>query len=88
MEQRLLTSRREFRDHLGGLGRAAFLSAAGPGAARKPTCRSSSSCPDLAVRESLRIKLPTLLAQEFPEVRGRVKLLPNGPPWPTPFSSA
>ncbi|TXI00460.1 MAG: efflux RND transporter permease subunit, partial [Pseudorhodobacter sp.] len=35
---------------------------------------------DLAVRESLRIKLPTLLAQEFPEVRGRVKLLPNGPP--------
>ena len=35
---------------------------------------------DLKVRESLRIKLPTLLAQEFPEVRGRVKLLPNGPP--------
>lgn len=35
---------------------------------------------DLAVRESLRIKLPTLLAEEFPEVRGRVKLLPNGPP--------
>ena len=35
---------------------------------------------DLTVRESLRIKLPALLAQEFPEVRGRVKLLPNGPP--------
>ena len=35
---------------------------------------------DLKVRESLRIKLPALLAQEFPEVRGRVKLLPNGPP--------
>ena len=39
---------------------------------------------DLSVRESLRIKLPALLAQEFPEVRGRVKLLPNGPPVPYP----
>ncbi len=39
---------------------------------------------DLTVRESLRIKLPALLAQEFPEVRGRVKLLPNGPPVPYP----
>ncbi|MFO6421031.1 efflux RND transporter permease subunit [Hylemonella sp. W303a] len=35
---------------------------------------------DLKVRESLRLKLPVVLAQEFPEVRGRVKLLPNGPP--------
>jgi multidrug efflux pump len=35
---------------------------------------------DLEVREALRIKLPALLAQEFPEVRGRVKVLPNGPP--------
>lgn len=35
---------------------------------------------DLKYRESLRLKLPGLLAQEFPEVRGRVKLLPNGPP--------
>ena len=39
---------------------------------------------DLKVRESLRIKLPQLLAREFPEVRGRVKLLPNGPPVPYP----
>jgi multidrug efflux pump subunit AcrB len=39
---------------------------------------------DLKVRESLRIKLPALLAEEFPEVRGRVKLLPNGPPVPYP----
>jgi multidrug efflux pump len=39
---------------------------------------------DLMVRESLRIKLPALLATEFPEVRGRVKLLPNGPPVPYP----
>ncbi|MFN5350784.1 MAG: efflux RND transporter permease subunit [Polaromonas sp.] len=39
---------------------------------------------NLKVRESLRIKLPALLAQEFPEVRGRVKLLPNGPPVPYP----
>jgi multidrug efflux pump len=39
---------------------------------------------DLKVRESLRIKLPAMLATEFPEVRGRVKLLPNGPPVPYP----
>jgi len=39
---------------------------------------------DLKVRETLRIKLPQVLAQEFPEVRGRVKLLPNGPPVPYP----
>ncbi|AMM26102.1 efflux RND transporter permease subunit [Variovorax sp. PAMC 28711] len=35
---------------------------------------------DLKQRELLRLKLPGILAQEFPEVRGRVKLLPNGPP--------
>jgi multidrug efflux pump len=35
---------------------------------------------DLKEREALRITLPALLAHEFPEVRGRVKLLPNGPP--------
>ena len=39
---------------------------------------------DLKTRESLRIQLPSLLAQEFPEIRGRVKLLPNGPPVPYP----
>jgi multidrug efflux pump len=39
---------------------------------------------DLKLREALRIKLPALLAAEFPEVRGRVKLLPNGPPVPYP----
>ena len=39
---------------------------------------------DLKVRESLRVNLPALLAKEFPEVRGRVKLLPNGPPVPYP----
>ncbi|MBU2285640.1 MAG: efflux RND transporter permease subunit, partial [Gammaproteobacteria bacterium] len=39
---------------------------------------------DLKVRETLRLKFPALLAQEFPEVRGRVKLLPNGPPVPYP----
>ncbi|MGE4243308.1 efflux RND transporter permease subunit [Ramlibacter sp.] len=39
---------------------------------------------DLATRETLRRKLPGLLAQEFPEVRGRVTLLPNGPPVPFP----
>jgi multidrug efflux pump subunit AcrB len=39
---------------------------------------------DLNEREVLRKRLPTLLAEEFPEVRGRVKLLPNGPPVPYP----
>jgi multidrug efflux pump len=39
---------------------------------------------DLATREQLRKKLPGLLAQEFPEARGRVTLLPNGPPVPYP----
>jgi len=39
---------------------------------------------DLKVRESLRKKMPALLAEEFPEIRGRVKLLPNGPPVPYP----
>ena len=39
---------------------------------------------DLKVRESLRKRLPALLAEEFPEIRGRVKLLPNGPPVPYP----
>jgi len=39
---------------------------------------------DLPTREALRQKLPALLAREFPEVRGRVKLLANGPPVPYP----
>jgi multidrug efflux pump subunit AcrB len=39
---------------------------------------------DLQRRESLRLALPALLAQEFPEARARVKLLPNGPPVPYP----
>jgi multidrug efflux pump subunit AcrB len=39
---------------------------------------------DLALRESLRIKLPAVMALEFPEVRARVKILPNGPPVPYP----
>ncbi len=39
---------------------------------------------DLALRESIRVKLPTVMAQEFPEIRARVKILPNGPPVPYP----
>jgi multidrug efflux pump len=39
---------------------------------------------DLVTRERLRKALPSVLATEFPEVRGRVKLLPNGPPVPYP----
>ena len=39
---------------------------------------------DLKTREILRVQLPALMASEFPEVRARVKLLPNGPPVPFP----
>ncbi|HEX6704571.1 MAG TPA: efflux RND transporter permease subunit [Albitalea sp.] len=39
---------------------------------------------DLASRERLRKSLPEVLATEFPEARGRAKLLPNGPPVPYP----
>jgi multidrug efflux pump len=39
---------------------------------------------DLKHRESLRLAWPAMLAQEFPDVRARVKLLPNGPPVPYP----
>ncbi|NYG31235.1 efflux RND transporter permease subunit [Sphaerotilus montanus] len=39
---------------------------------------------DMAAREELRKRLPTLLADEFPEVRGRAQLLPSGPPVPYP----
>jgi multidrug efflux pump len=39
---------------------------------------------DLPTRERIRKALPEWLATEFPEVRGRVKLLPNGPPVPYP----
>jgi multidrug efflux pump subunit AcrB len=39
---------------------------------------------DLREREQLRLALPAMLAAEFPEVRARVKLLPNGPPVPYP----
>lgn len=35
-------------------------------------------------RERIRRELPTLMAQEFPELRARVQLLPNGPPVPYP----
>jgi multidrug efflux pump len=38
----------------------------------------------LKERETLRKSLPAVLAAEFPEVRARVKLLPNGPPVPYP----
>ena len=34
----------------------------------------------IALRDRIRGQLPELLAAEFPEARGRAKLLPNGPP--------
>jgi multidrug efflux pump len=39
---------------------------------------------DVPTREDLRKRMPELLASEFPDARGRVKLLPNGPPVPYP----
>lgn len=39
---------------------------------------------DVQGRERIRKQLPEILATEFPEVRGRAKLLPNGPPVPYP----
>jgi multidrug efflux pump len=38
----------------------------------------------LADRETLRLKIVDVFKRDFPEVRGRVKLLPNGPPVPYP----
>ena len=35
---------------------------------------------DLKYREPLRLSLASIMAQEFPEVRARIKILPNGPP--------
>ncbi len=39
---------------------------------------------DLQAREALRLKIVEVFKNDFPEVRGRVKLLPNGPPVPYP----
>ncbi|KIF79865.1 efflux RND transporter permease subunit [Noviherbaspirillum autotrophicum] len=39
---------------------------------------------DLQAREALRLKIIDAFKNDFPEVRGRVKLLPNGPPVPYP----
>ncbi len=39
---------------------------------------------DLGSREELRKKIVEVFKDDFPEVRGRVKLLPNGPPVPYP----
>jgi multidrug efflux pump len=39
---------------------------------------------DLRQRDALRLKLLQLFRDDFPNVRGRVKLLPNGPPVPYP----
>jgi len=39
---------------------------------------------DTVAREALRLKIINAFREDFPEVRGRVKLLPNGPPVPYP----
>ena len=38
----------------------------------------------LKAREELRLKIVEVFKNDFPEVRGRVRLLPNGPPVPYP----
>jgi multidrug efflux pump len=40
--------------------------------------------PSLAAREKIRHQLPVMLQEEFPEIRSRARLLPNGPPVPYP----
>jgi len=40
--------------------------------------------PSLEAREQLRKRLPLILQEEFPEIRSRTRLLPNGPPVPYP----
>ena len=40
--------------------------------------------PSLAAREKIRHQLPVMLQEEFPEIRARARLLPNGPPVPYP----
>ncbi|MDP2229118.1 MAG: efflux RND transporter permease subunit, partial [Moraxellaceae bacterium] len=40
--------------------------------------------PDIDARERIRKSLPDVLMAEFPELRARVRLLPNGPPVPYP----
>ena len=40
--------------------------------------------PSLEAREKIRHQLPVMLQEEFPEIRGRARLLPNGPPVPYP----
>ena len=39
---------------------------------------------NLKARSELRLKIAKAFKEDFPEVRGRVKLLPNGPPVPYP----
>ncbi len=39
---------------------------------------------DVALRDRVRARVTSLLASDFPQLRGRVKLLPNGPPVPYP----
>ncbi len=39
---------------------------------------------DAKTRDALRLKIIEVFRTDFPEVRGRVKLLPNGPPVPYP----
>ncbi|MET0983271.1 MAG: efflux RND transporter permease subunit [Telluria sp.] len=39
---------------------------------------------DAEARDRLRVTIETAFRNDFPEVRGRVKLLPNGPPVPYP----
>jgi hypothetical protein len=74
------------RQRLGGLGRAALSTCRWTRCSRRPTSRSSSCWPGPEARE--RCAGCRRCWPGVPEVRGRVKLLPNGPPVPIRCSSA
>jgi multidrug efflux pump len=67
------------RQHLGRLGRAALLSAAGPGVSADQRVAVLIVMPkDLKVRESLRVKLPALLARNSPRCAAASSCCPTG----------
>ena len=70
--------------HLGRQRRRALRAGARPDLPAEQRQPAGPDAEDLAGARPHAGGLPELLATEFPEVRGRVKLLPNGPPVPYP----
>jgi multidrug efflux pump subunit AcrB len=63
---------------------AALLPAAGPDFPADQRVADRGAAQGSAGARRLRDKIVDVFKQDFPEVRGRVKLLPNGPPVPYP----